>query len=217
MNNAKKNAWWNYTWNPIVGCSPASVGCDNCYAAAISGRFSLPWGSAYFMPDRLQQPEKTRTPGRVFVCSMSDLGHKTVKTEWREAIYEAMQRAPWHQYIVLTKRPGPWIGALPEGCWLGVTCETQSLAHHRWGYVLLFAQPVAFVSAEPMLEPITFNAWPADLRPPWVIAGRETGPKARPCPDEWIDALAAESPCFYDKRKNWRRREFPDQCRAQTQ
>lgn len=43
-----------------------------------------------------------------------------------------------------------------------------------------------------------------------MIAGPETGPKARPCDDAWIDALAAESPCFFDKRKEWKRREWPN-------
>ena len=25
--------WCDYTWNPITGCSPASEGCENCYAS----------------------------------------------------------------------------------------------------------------------------------------------------------------------------------------
>jgi predicted RNA-binding Zn-ribbon protein involved in translation (DUF1610 family) len=62
-----------------------------------------------------------------------------------------------------------------------------------------------FVSVEPMLEPLSLRG----MMPPWVIAGPETGPKARRCEDAWIDALAAESPCFFDKRKTWRRREYP--------
>jgi protein gp37 len=33
--------WTGDTWNPIVGCSPASAGCDNCYAQGQVHRFDL--------------------------------------------------------------------------------------------------------------------------------------------------------------------------------
>lgn len=203
--------WCDWTWNPIVGCSPASNGCANCYAAAISKRFHLPWGTAHFMPDRITQPAKVRTPGRVFVCSMSDLGHETVRAGWLEQVCMGMQWASWHTYIVLTKRPGEWLRQLPRTCWVGVTIEHPATAW-RWNRLLGWGwpgSPVKFVSAEPLLEGMTFGWLPPNCRPDWVIAGPETGPKARRCDDAWIDALAAESPCFFDKRKTWHRREFP--------
>ena len=202
--------WCDYTWNPIVGCSPASAGCDNCYAAAISKRFHLPWGSAHFMPERLEQPAKVKKPGRVFVCSMADIGHDTVKPEWRAEIASVMREAPWHTYIVLTKRPGPWLLDLPPSCWIGVTVESEAPeVKARWQQLLWWGwlgAPVKFVSVEPMLGPVTFQF---AFKPDWVIAGPETGPKARPCEASWIDALAAESPCFFDKRSTFTRREFP--------
>jgi protein gp37 len=34
--------WTDSTWNPLRGCSPASPGCKNCFAAAIAARFSGP-------------------------------------------------------------------------------------------------------------------------------------------------------------------------------
>lgn len=205
--NKTKIPWCNYTWNPIVGCSPISAGCANCYAAAISRRFGLPWGSAHFLPERLDQPSKVKKPGRVFVCSMADIGHETVRQEWRNAITDAMRAAPWHTFIVLTKRPGAWLIDLPPGTWAGVTTETQALADQRVQELVHWHIGITFASVEPMLEPISLRGIsPLD----WVIAGPETGPKARHCDDAWIDALADESPCFFDKRKNWKRREFPE-------
>ena len=200
--------WADWTWNPIVGCSPASAGCQNCYAAAISKRFHLPWGSAHFIPERLNQPAKVKKPGRVFVCSMADIGHETVKPEWREAIADAMRAAPWHTYIVLTKRPGMWLSELPPECWAGVTIESQ-FEMGRWHVLLNCAwfNSVKFVSVEPMLTSVTFGSRP--VKPDWVIAGPETGPKARQFMPEWIDWLSKESPCFFDKRKTFTRREFP--------
>jgi protein gp37 len=205
--------WCDWTWNPIVGCSPASPGCANCYAAAISRRFHLPWGSAHFMPERLDQPARVRKPGRVFVCSMADIGHGTVKPEWREAVYEAMRAAPWHTFIILTKRPAALARDQPPvNVWMGVSVCEQDEDKHTWGVLQKrrhHEERILFVSVEPMLGPVTFTLW--GLRPDWVIAGPETGPKARRCDDAWIDALAEESPCFFDKRDQWARREFPVQ------
>jgi protein gp37 len=47
----------------------------------------------------------------------------------------------------------------------------------------------------------------------WVIAGPETGPKKRPCKDEWIEDLHTQSKeagvPFFDKRKNYLERKTP--------
>ena len=102
--NKTKIPWCDYTWNPIVGCSPCSPGCDHCYAKAISHRFHLPWGKAHFMPERLNEPYKIRKPARIFVCSMSDIFHETIDPEWRVKIYLTITSLPWHTFILLTKR-----------------------------------------------------------------------------------------------------------------
>ena len=206
--------WCDWTWNPIVGCSAVSTGCQNCYAEAISKRFHLPWGSPVLMEDRLAEPAMVKKPGRVFVCSMSDLGHEGASFFWQDRVFEAMRAAPWHQYLILTKRPENLaLELVPEGTWVGVSIENMTWAR-RWEMLCLWAAidgaPALrlFVSVEPMLGPVTFKA--ALRQPEWVIAGPETGRGARSCDGEWIDALADESPCFFDKRKtNWRRREWP--------
>ena len=67
-----------------------------------------------------------------------------------------------------------------------------------------------------LLEEISFRQY--QFKPDWVIAGPETGPGARPCDPKWIEDLAAESKCFFDKRHGvlkdghykFRRWEFPD-------
>lgn len=221
--NKTRIEWCDYTWNPIVGCSPVSEGCANCYAAAISRRFKMAWGSAHFMRERLGQPSKVRKPSRVFVCSMADLGHETVRHEWRDDIYAAMLAAPWHTYIVLTKRPGDWLARLPANTWAGVTVENQRAAEMRIPVLLgITTTNKWFVSVEPMLEPISLAiaAYTGSesvsrlggLK--WVIAGPETGPKARPCNPAWIEEVAHECEVagipFFDKRKTgWIRREWP--------
>jgi protein gp37 len=214
--------WCDYTWNPIVGCSPTSAGCANCYAAAISLRFGLPWGKPVFRPDRLDQVGRVKKPGRVFVCSMSDLGHPDVRPEWRDRIVRYMMVNQQHEYIVLTKRPGPWMRAFGLYAWLGVTVENQEEAERRIPVLLGIDNTDRwFVSVEPMLEAVNLSIAAftgsesvsrlGGLK--WVIAGPETGPKARPCRPEWIEAVAHECEVggvpFFDKR-GILRREFPD-------
>jgi len=219
--NRTKIEWCDWTWNPIVGCSPASAGCANCYAAAISKRFGLPWGRPVFKPERLGEPGRVKKPGRVFVCSMSDIGHENVCPLWRAEIRKAMAAAPWHEYIILTKRPGAWMAGFAGKAWLGVSAENQATADARIPVLQLIDRARRFVSVEPMLDPVSlqcsaFNgadSFSAMVGIHWVIAGPETGPKARECRPEWIADLAAECEQagvpFFDKRDGGLRREWP--------
>jgi protein gp37 len=236
--NRTKIEWCDWTWNPIVGCSPASSGCANCYAEAIARRFGMPWDRPAFMKDRLGEPQRVKKPGRVFVCSMSDIGHEKVCPLWRAEIRRAMAAAPWHTYILLTKRPENLVGEDWSLCWVGVTAEDQAAADRRVPELLKIRAQVRFVSVEPMLGRVSFRWQPyahqatgetyrqylernkiihhlESLRKlDWIIAGPETGPKARASSRDWFDELAAD--ClnagvpFFDKRKvGWVRREWP--------
>jgi protein gp37 len=93
--------WTDETWNPTVGCSRVSPGCDGCYAIGVAHRAMQPahagltvrhhgrdaevagrstdWtGEVRLLPDRLDTPLRWRKPRRVFVDSMSDLFHPDV-------------------------------------------------------------------------------------------------------------------------------------------
>jgi protein gp37 len=121
-----------------------------------------------------------------------------------------MAAAHHRRYIVLTKRPGKWLRALPASCWVGVTIESQAqMWRWRWLQAHAWLRALKFVSVEPMLGPVSFEG--VRPLPGWVIAGPETGPKARQCEAAWIEGLSAESPCFYDKRRGGPdlRKEFP--------
>jgi len=205
--------WTDYTWNPVTGCSATSPGCTNCYARVLTERRGLHWGSPVWHPDRLDRPVKVKKPARVFCGSMTDMGQPAVQPEWRAAIADAMIAAPWHTYIVSTKRPGPWLRELPFACWVLVTIEHQDYMP-RMNTLNVWAWPKAVkgVSAEPLLGPLQFNRdWPP---PDWIIAGPETGTGARPCNPEWLADLETWSVArgipFFDKRPGTgRRREWP--------
>lgn len=110
--------WTNATWNPMVGCTHVSAGCDNCYAAheastrlahtrqyqglAVNGQFT---GEVRLLPERLEQPLRWRKPRRIFVNSMSDAFHPGVPIEYLAKMWAVMALTPHHQYQVLTKRP----------------------------------------------------------------------------------------------------------------
>lgn len=119
--------WTTRTWNPMVGCSKISAGCQNCYAIKDAHRLAgnpnpkissvyaglterrgdrTEWtGKVNFVADRLELPLKTRNPTTWFVNSMSDLFHESVTDEQLDQIFAVMAATPRHTYQVLTKRP----------------------------------------------------------------------------------------------------------------
>jgi len=117
------------TWNPVVGCSPASIGCKNCYAERVAHRFAgtVPrykgltsergkWtGEVRTVPEALDQPLRWRRPRTIMVPSMGDLFHEGVPFEWIAAVWGVMAGCPQHRFLVPTKRPDravEWFGYL---------------------------------------------------------------------------------------------------------
>ena len=176
--------WADYTWNPISGCSPASEGCNNCYAARIANRFkgtpAFPDGFKVTPhPERLDEPRKLKGKGkRIFVCSMSDIFHPDVPDGFIEQIFKVMRETPQHAFFVLTKRPERMVGKnwavdferhTPDrpyvsnwyapNIWVGVSAENQEQADKR--IPVLIDLPVAhrFVSVEPMIGPVDLKRW----------------------------------------------------------
>ncbi len=126
--------WTDATWNPVVGCTPVSPGCLNCYAATMARRLEamgrpeyqrrdtdadgggiriaeVRGGRAVFtgevrtLPDRLTDPLHWRKPRRVFVNSMSDLFHEAVPFGFIDRVWETMGKCRRHTFQILTKRP----------------------------------------------------------------------------------------------------------------
>jgi len=80
--------------------------------------------------------------------------------------------------------------------WLGVSCEDQAAANQRIPILYHIPAAVRWVSAEPLLGPISlrvacdfpgrnFGVRPID----WIVIGGESGAEARVCRIEWIRDL----------------------------
>ena len=104
--------WTEYSWNPVTGCTPASEGCQNCYARRMAnrlrGRCGYPADEPFKVtlhPERLDEPLKWKKPRRVFVCSMGDLFHDDVPNKFIYDVWDVMVLNKQHIFLVLTKRP----------------------------------------------------------------------------------------------------------------
>lgn len=207
--------WTDETWNPTVGCSRVSPGCDNCYAIGVAHRGLQPahqgltirrpgddrtdWtGEVRCLPDRLETPLRWRRPRRVFVDSMSDLFHPDVPDEYIHDVVGVMLRARRHTFQVLTKRPqrmvrwfdewGPFSEGGPDGPDLRNIWLGVSIESDRytWRADHLRSVPGAVVRFL-SLEPLLGPVPSLDLEGiDWVIAGGESGPGARPMHPSWV-------------------------------
>jgi protein gp37 len=217
--------WTEATWNPVVGCSKVSPGCDHCYAETLALRHGWtpkPWTlpnaseNVTLKPERLDQPLKWKRPRMVFVNSMSDLFHENVGFDYILKVFLTMRDAERHTFQVLTKRPRraaqflslhePMYGVAPN-VWLGVSIESWRF---NWRADVLREIPAAvrFISAEPLLDTL----YP--IRTPdrqlsldgidWLIVGGESGAGARPMEPLWAlelrDAAAENGTAFFFKQ-----------------
>lgn len=213
-----KIPWVDAVWNPVTGCSPASEGCDNCYAkrnaqsARLRGKFGYdaddPFAITYH-PGRIDEPRQWRNPRSVFVCSMGDLFHPQVELVWLKAILKTMTECPQHTYILLTKRAELMVRMLPPqvaskipNLYVGVTVELQQYMQRAF-HVLRVLAKGRFISIEPMLGPVLPS--PRLLQAlDCVIVGGESGPNGRPMQAEWVQPLyescMVANTCYYFKQ-----------------
>jgi protein gp37 len=187
--------WTDATWNPSTGCSKVSPGCKNCYAERLAGRLKMMGNPKYkkgfkftLHEDALDIPLKWNRPRKIFVNSMSDLFHESMKDDFLEKCFEVMTKANWHVYQILTKRPEKMLsftkryGKIPDHIWLGTSVEL-ALYKDRIDILRNVPAKVKFVSFEPLLGPLG----ELDLAGiSWAIAGGESGPSFRKVEADWI-------------------------------
>ena len=173
-----------------------------------------------------------RKKARVFVTSMSDLFHADVPFEFVDEVFIKMAERPHLTFQVLTKRPErmvefwQWVRddacgeaytpKWPTNVWAGCTVEDQRRADERTLWLLKVPAKVLFLSVEPMVGPVDVQAvfphlLPSGRRLPgitWVIAGGESGSRARPSNPQWFRSLrdqcaAHDVPFFFKQNGRW--------------
>ncbi|KKN73191.1 hypothetical protein LCGC14_0403640 [marine sediment metagenome] len=125
-----KIEWTESTWNPVVGCTKVSPGCDNCYAERMANRvrgmmyfqstdksmatwekydevltMDGKWNGHVFCDESaLEIPLHWRKPRMIFSDSMGDMFHKSVPFEFIDKVMGIIVNCPQHTFQILTKR-----------------------------------------------------------------------------------------------------------------
>jgi protein gp37 len=191
-------SWCHHTWSPVWGCTQISKaetgggGCDNCYAMTLAHRFGYGWNGA---------------PTRVFP-SMCDPFDKDWPDGVRDRFWQLIAATPALDWLLLTKRIGNARSMMPahfggqgfSNVWLGATVVNQEEADRDIPKLLATPALVRFLSIEPMLGPVDLTGHLGPFMYPsgavtgidWVIAGGESGAKARPLTVQWLHALVKQ-------------------------
>jgi protein gp37 len=115
--------WCDSTFNPWVGCTRVSPGCDHCYAAVSTPARSMAiqWGpgqlrhrtaeSTWQQPMRWEREHEAfhQQHGRrrrVFCASLADVFDNEVPDEWRADLFWLIHQTPHLDWLLLTKRIG---------------------------------------------------------------------------------------------------------------
>lgn len=201
MTTGTKIEWTEMTWNPTVGCTKVSPGCKNCYAERMAERLQAMGAAGYdngfeltLIPSRLDDPLKRRKPTVYFVNSMSDLFHEAVPFSFIDQVFSTISTASWHTFQILTKRADRMAEyfkdkSAPRNAWIGVSVEDRKYGIPRIAHLRTVDATVRFLSVEPLLEDLA----EIDLHDiHWVIVGGESGPKARPMRQEWVESIQSQ-------------------------
>jgi protein gp37 len=206
MAQNSKIEWTDHTFNPWVGCTNVSPGCDHCYAESWSKRSGLvKWGNS---PRRRTSEAYWRAPTkwqagaasfeaqhgrrqRVFCASLADVFDNQAESEWRSDLFKLIAATPSLDWLLLTKRPqnikkmlpSDWTSTGWTNVWLGTTCEDQSHFDQRWPILSKIPAAVRFISYEPAIGAVRLHD--KGVQPDWLISGGESGHGARPMNPQW--------------------------------
>lgn len=211
--------WTDHTFNPWWGCTKAVTqdgkldeACRNCYAEGQGRRFGVLWGSR--QPRRPQSDAYWKAPytwareaeaagrrARVFCASMADVCDPAAPEGAVADLWRLVKDTPWLYWLLLTKRPERYRAILPEDWGIAgydnvMLMTTVGTPDALYRLDALLSTPAAAygVSCEPLLGALDLTPWlyrVEYVRPglSWVVAGGESGPKARPCHPDWARDL----------------------------
>jgi protein gp37 len=200
-------AWTDDTFNPWLGCTRVSPGCQNCYAEQLMDRRyrRVKWGpgqprmrtKTWGDPVKFNRTaEKEGIRRKVFCASLADWLDDEVPHQWREDLIALIESCRWIDWLMLTKRlqnlslmvPTRWLDNPLPNVWQGVTAENQEYWDLRVPLLRETPAAVRWVSYEPALGPLRIGPKPGV---DWLIIGGESDQMApaREFKMEWADDL----------------------------
>lgn len=225
--------WCDHTFNPWIGCTKVSPGCDHCYAARQDGfRRWTPegWGGPRRRTKTWGDPVKWNAEARdlamlglldrrprVFCSSLADVFDNEVPAEWRRDLFALIAATPYLDWLLLTKRIGNASQMIAEALfpdrmtwpwpnvWLGATMVNQPEYDRDIGKLLRTPAAVHFLSIEPMLGPIDMRMGGASM-PDYS----DLNPLARL---DWVICGGESGPGARPMHPEWAR-SLRDQCKA---
>ena len=190
------NTNFRQLWNPVVGCTPTSPGCEHCsirrfLELSSPTRFQPTWQQAH-----LNDPLTWRVPRRVYVANQSDLFHHRFTREQIDQVFEVMLNAGHHVYQILSRRSGRmasyvlnWLSrknmkSVPDHIKIGVSVERDD---YCWRVDDLRTIPAyRYVAAQPLLGPLpSLNL--EGIR--WLMTAGEFCRGGRPAHPDWFREL----------------------------
>jgi protein gp37 len=188
-------SWCHSTWNPWIGCTRVSPGCQHCYAEAFARRYNkAEWGPTAqrvrtsaanwrkpIIWNRKAQDEGIRR--RVFCASLADVFEDNDQLlEWRGELFRLIEQTSSLDWLLLTKRPehvNDMVPAYwrtgrhwPANLWIGTTVENQAAADKRIPALINIPAPVRFLSCEPLLGAVDLATWFWSMIPIHRLAGQ---------------------------------------------
>jgi protein gp37 len=240
MGADSKIEWTDHTFNPWLGCSKVSPGCEHCYAESWAKRSGLvQWGphprrrtsaTTWHQPLKWQrEAARTGERPRVFCASLADVFDDQAPSEWRADLWRLIRDTPALDWLLCTKRIGNALDMLPvdwgDGwahVWLLVSICTQAEAGRDIPRLLEVPAAIRGLSCEPLLGPLDLTHLDADAAgSPTMcqidaLTGRHTD-MGRPCPDvprlDWVIVGGESGPHARPMRREWAR-SIRDQCQG---
>ena len=222
MGTETKIGWTNHTFNPWIGCTKISAGCDNCYAETLNHRWGNDnWGKG--KPRRVTSDSNWKEPirwnkaaqaagtkAKVFCASLADVMDDEAPDGQRKRLWDMIDNTPYLTWQLLTKRPQRYTSYLPsegfrhKNVWLGTSAENQHFYNIRWSVLRIIAEDfglVSWISYEPALGPLSLDEYAITLSssqdhyedyPDWLVCGGESGTNRRPMEQAWAENLQSE-------------------------
>jgi protein gp37 len=184
MGKSSKIEWTHATFNPWIGCTKVSPGCEHCYAEAQDKRWGHKrWGptaprtrtSKSYWAEPLLWNKEAKASGqqfRVFCASLADVCEdRDDLLEPRADLMRLIEQTPYLTWLLLTKRPENfvrffgrrWTNSWPLNVWAMATVVTQKEADTKIPELLMVPAAVRGLSMEPLIERVV-------LRTEWLEA-----------------------------------------------